>query len=83
MRERRLDWAALMKRVYATDVLACARCGGRMRILAFLTDPHVVRAILEHLGLPSAAPPIPPARGPPQRELGEWDQSAAGGASSG
>jgi hypothetical protein len=76
VRERRLDWAALLQRVYATDVLACGKCGGRMRVMAFVTDHDVVRAILEHLGLPASAPPQAAARGPPQREFDSWDQSA-------
>ena len=37
-----------------------------MRILAFLTDPPVVRAILLHLDLPHRPPTLSPARGPPQ-----------------
>jgi hypothetical protein len=40
-----------------------------MRILAFLTDPGVVRPILRHLRIPEHPPPIRPARGPPQTEL--------------
>jgi hypothetical protein len=39
-----------------------------MRILAFLTDSFTVVGILRHLGLPSTAPPLAPARSPPQRE---------------
>ena len=51
-----------------------------MRILAFLTDPGVVRPILRHLRIPGHAPPVTPARGPPQTELmppdppSPWDQ---------
>jgi transposase-like zinc-binding protein/putative transposase len=58
-------WAALMRRVVALDVLACPRCGGRLRVLATVQDPVVVRAILAHLGLapasdtPGPAPPQP------------------------
>jgi len=37
-----------------------------MKILAFLTDPPVVAAILLHLESPHKPPPISPARGPPQ-----------------
>ena len=33
------------------DVLACANCGGRMRLIATIEDPRVVRRILTHLGL--------------------------------
>jgi hypothetical protein len=35
-----------------------------MRILAFLSDPPVVRSILVHLDLPDRPPPVAPARGP-------------------
>jgi len=40
-----------------------------MTILAFLTDPPVVSAILLHLDLPNRPPPLAPARGPPQRDF--------------
>lgn len=40
-----------------------------MTILAFLTDPPVVSAILFHLQLPHEPPAISPARGPPQRDF--------------
>jgi hypothetical protein len=61
---RRFDWAALMKRVFAVDVLECDACGGAMRILAVLPEGDATRAILEHLGLPSQAP-RPRAHAPP------------------
>ncbi|MGQ9752963.1 MAG: hypothetical protein ACUVRE_10125 [Thermoanaerobaculaceae bacterium] len=35
-----------------------------MVVLAFLSDPHVVRRILDHLKLPSTLPPVEPARRP-------------------
>ena len=63
---RRLDWASLLKRVFATDVLVCDACGGAMRILAILPDGDASRAILEHLGLPTEPPPLG-AVGPPGR----------------
>jgi hypothetical protein len=40
-----------------------------MSILAFLTDPPVVSAILLHLDLPHRPPPLSPARGPPQGDF--------------
>ena len=40
--------------------------GGRMRILAAIQTPAAIQAILEHLGLPSRAPPIAIARRPPR-----------------
>jgi hypothetical protein len=57
-----LPWAELIRRVFAVDVLECPRCGGRMRILTAIQSPEAIRAILEHLGLPSRSPPVMPAR---------------------
>jgi len=59
----RWRWADLLQRVFAVDALACPSCGGRMRVLATIDDPHVVRRILTHLGLLGAPgpPPDPPA----------------------
>ena len=37
-------------------------CGSRRVVLAFITDKKVVKETLEHLDLPTAAPPIAPAR---------------------
>ena len=55
-RPRQLDWAALLKRTYALDVLVCPRCGGSMRIIAAITQTKVIRAILRACGQPSAPP---------------------------
>jgi hypothetical protein len=45
-RPRNWTWAALMRRAFAIDVLACARCGGRLRVIATVEDPVAVRQIL-------------------------------------
>lgn len=45
-----------MHRVFALDVHACPRCGGRLRVIATVQDPLLVQAILAHLrrsGAPS------------------------------
>ncbi len=68
-RASRLDWAALLKRVFEIDILGCARCGARMRVVAFITDRKASARILEHLGLPSRFPPLGKARAPPQLSL--------------
>ena len=57
-------WAALMPRALALDVVACPRCGGRLRLIATVQHPGVVRAILAHRGLAPA--PDPPGPAPPQ-----------------
>ncbi|MCC7069731.1 MAG: hypothetical protein IT383_00315 [Deltaproteobacteria bacterium] len=58
----RLDWAAALKRVFGIDVLQCARCGGRLVILAFIEKRSAVHAILEHLGLSALPLPLEKAR---------------------
>ncbi|RKG59089.1 ATP-dependent helicase HrpA [Corallococcus exercitus] len=64
----RHDWtfAGLLRRTFALDVWACGRCGGKRRVLAYLTAPWRVSAILEHLALPSGPAKRAPAQGPPQ-----------------
>jgi hypothetical protein len=59
----RIDWATLLRRVYLEDVLACP-CGARRRIVADISEREVLVTLLEHLGLPSDAPPIARARSP-------------------
>ena len=70
-------WALLLARIYRCLPLACPRCGEPMRIIAFILDPPVIERILDHIGEPTEAPEVMPARGPPQGELGfgQVDQS--------
>lgn len=74
-RPSRIPWAELLARIYEVLPLLCPACGGEMRILAFVTEPPTVQAILLHLGLPHRPPHLTPARGPPQAEI-DFDQSA-------
>jgi hypothetical protein len=37
---------------------ACPRCGGEMRLIAFITTPDAIEAILSHLGEPATPPPL-------------------------
>jgi len=60
LRPRYRSWAELMRHAFETDVLACPRCGGRMVLLATITDPAVIR-----LGLSLADGPASPGRAPP------------------
>jgi hypothetical protein len=65
----RLTFAALLARVFQRDVSVCHECGGRMKIIAFITDPASVQRYLRGEGLPTQAPPIAPASSPPQMEF--------------
>ena len=77
----------LLARVFYLDALLCVKCGGKRKVPAFLTDPQVLRKILEHVGLEMAPLPLAPAR-VGERELrlwteeegnAEWDESEAFG----
>ena len=57
-----------MRHTFAVDVFACARCRGRMRLVATIEDPVVIRKILTHLGLPTEVP----APRPPPSDLFGW-----------
>ena len=61
---RAWTWAALMHRAFGIDVLACANCGGRLRLIATLHDPAVIRKILAHLALAHSGQS--PGPGPPE-----------------
>jgi hypothetical protein len=41
----------MIRKVYEVDPMICPRCGGRMRVVAFLTDHAVVDRIIRHLEL--------------------------------
>ena len=49
----RISWAALLARVFALDVTRCPVCGGRLRLIAALTDPASIRRYLHGVGLPT------------------------------
>ena len=61
--------AALLARVFAVDVTRCPACGGRLRLVAVLSNPTSIRSYLPGVGLASESPAIAAARPPPQREL--------------
>ena len=54
-------WAQLLARIYGVFPLKCGGCGGRVRLVGFITEPATVRQILDHVGEPTSAP----ARSPP------------------
>jgi hypothetical protein len=62
----RRRWANLIRRVYEADPLVCPRCGAEMRVVSFITDPRVVKRIVDHLRKRDspARPPPPHAHQP-------------------
>jgi hypothetical protein len=62
----------LIARIYEVFPLLCPKCGGQMRIIAFITHSADIRQILDHIGVGSEPAHISSARGPPL-----WDDSDA------
>ena len=63
----RMRWGALLKRVFEVDPLRCEKCGGEMKIVAFIErrdQPDIVERILKHCGLWDR----PASRAPPERD---------------
>ena len=69
------NWARLIAKVYDVDPLTCRKCGGKLKIVAYLHDQRAVRKILDHLGLSEPEqerPPPPEVRYVPVDEEG-WE----------
>lgn len=58
-------WAVLIARIYEVFPLLCPKCGGQMRLIAFIIEGTQIRKILNHIGVDSEPPRIAPARAPP------------------
>jgi len=61
-RSPRLGWAAMIRKVYEVDPLTCSQCGGRMKVIAFITNFGAVDRIIDHLKLAFVAERPPPPR---------------------
>ena len=44
-----MSWARRLKRVFGIELEGCARCGGKLRIIASIEEPLVIAKILSHL----------------------------------
>ena len=68
-------WAEMIRKIYEVDMLVWPRCGGRMKVVAFLTEPAVVDRIIRHLELTFVAEKPPPAHALEQVALMEAEES--------
>lgn len=50
-----MSWAQRLKRVFGIDIEVCARCGGKLKVIASITVPEQVQA---ELRLGARAPPV-------------------------
>jgi hypothetical protein len=52
----------MIRKVYEVDPMLCPQCGGKMKVVAFLTDYAVVDRIINHLKLTFIAERPPPSQ---------------------
>ena len=64
---RRSAWARLLKRVFEVDPLRCLRCGGEMKVIAWITERAVIDRILAHREKEGLASPFDARAGPSDR----------------
>jgi hypothetical protein len=69
-----LNWARRLKRVFGVELEACARCGGKLKIIASIEQPELIAKILSHLeravpGQYQAELPLGARAPPPQARL--------------
>ena len=55
-------WARLIAKVFQADPLVCRRCGGPLKVVAYVTDSLVITQILQHLDLSPPEKPPPDIR---------------------
>jgi hypothetical protein len=51
-----MNWMERLRRVFAIDLSICPDCGGRLRVIADVTHPDVIKKILEHVARQQAPP---------------------------
>ena len=44
-----MSWARRLKRVFGIEIEDCARCGGKLQVIASIEEPQVIAKILAHL----------------------------------
>jgi hypothetical protein len=67
-----LNWARRLKRVFGIEIEQCARCGGRLEVIASIEEPELIERILAHRrgrGEEEAMTVSLGARAPPQVSL--------------
>ena len=70
-RHAAMTWAQRLKRVFKIDIETCETCGGKMKVIASIEDPAVIKRMLAHLDNRQSAGQHPehPPRTPPQLML--------------
>jgi len=58
-RQVAMSWARRLKRVFGIEIEGCARCGGKLEVIASIEEPQVIAKILAHLEKTAPAQPQP------------------------
>jgi hypothetical protein len=66
-----IKFAELIKKTLNVDIDVCPKCGGKMKIIAFVTSQKEVQRYLRGEKRPLETPQFAPARGSPQYNLFE------------
>ena len=67
-----MTWARRLKRVFGIEIEQCARCGGRLKVIASIEEPALIERILAHRrerGEEATPTTSLGARAPPQASL--------------
>ena len=59
-----MSWARRLKRVFGIEIEDCARCGGKLKVIASIEEPQVIAKILAHLEKTAPAQPELPLGAP-------------------
>ncbi len=43
-----MNWARRLKRVCGIEIEQCARCSGRLKVIASIEEPEIIERILGH-----------------------------------
>ena len=60
-RHAAMTWVQRLKRVFKLEIETCEACGGKVKVIACIEDPAVIKRILAHLeqGRGAAQHPAP------------------------
>ena len=67
-----MTWAQRLKRVFNIDIEVCDICGKKVKVIACIEDPVIIKKILAHLKEQTPATikyVMPEGRSPPQASL--------------
>jgi Putative transposase len=67
IRKVSFDWAKLIARIYENPLI-CSGCGGKIKIIAFVTHTAEIQRILKRIGWPTVSPGFDPPY-----DLLRWD----------